>query len=219
MSEVSQKYPVRAFVFDLDGTLVDSKRDIVESVNAMLSETGRGPLPFEQVAGFIGHGAPALIARVLGPDVDPAVQRECLSRFLTHYQEHKLRTTRPYPGVLEGLRALRAHSLAVLSNKPQRLSEEILAGLGLAGYFERVYGGDSFETRKPDPAGTRTLLKELGVLPSESALVGDSDVDIQTARNSGLLAVMVRYGFGPHDRESFPADLYIDRLEELLVLT
>jgi len=108
--------------------------------------------------------------------------------------------------------------MAVLSNKPTELSVDILEGLGLAGFFQAIFGGDSFERKKPDPAGALAILKELGATPVKSATVGDSDVDVQTARNAGMLAVGVNYGFGKHDRKTEPADLYVDNLVELASL-
>jgi phosphoglycolate phosphatase len=209
---------LRAFVFDLDGTLIDSKMDLVQCVNAMLLETGRAELPTELVASYVGHGAPQLIASVLGPTASEAECREALAMFLAHYEVHKLDLTKAYPGVVEGLRALAGRPMAVLTNKPTKVSVEILERLELAKYFRVVYGGDSFEKKKPDPSGALTILKELGVAPGEAAMVGDSDVDIQTARNAGMLAVGVTYGFGQHDRGKQPADVYVDSLAELVAL-
>jgi phosphoglycolate phosphatase len=206
---------VRAFVFDLDGTLIDSKMDLVHSVNAMLRETGRAEQPTDQVASYIGHGAPQLIASALGPDADEEQRRKALAVFMAHYEEQKLNLTRLYPGVVEGLRALAGYPLVVLTNKPTNLSVKILQGLDLAHFFRGVYGGDSFEKKKPDPNGALAIVKELGVPPGESAMVGDSDVDIQTARNAGMLAVGVKYGFGQHNAQLCPADLYVDTLAEL----
>jgi len=211
--------PVRAFVFDLDGTLIDSKMDLVHSVNAMLRKTRRAKLPAELIASYVGHGAGQLIASALGPAASEEQRKEALAVFLAHYQDHKLDLTRPYPGVAEGLRRLHGHRLAVLTNKPVMMSVEILQGLKLEKYFRAIYGGDSFATKKPDPSGALVLLKELGVPPSESAMVGDSDVDFQTARNAGMLAVGVSYGFGQQDREKQPADVYVDSLTELLAMT
>jgi phosphoglycolate phosphatase len=210
---------VRAFVFDLDGTLIDSKMDLVHSVNAMLRETGRVALPAELVASYVGHGAPQLIASVLGPASGEVQRREALTIFLEQYNRQKLQLTRAYPGVVEALEAFAGYPMAVLTNKPTKLSVEILEGLGLRQYFRAVYGGDSFEKKKPDPSGALVILKEFGVPAGESAMVGDSDVDIQTARNAGMLAVGVNYGFGQHDREKQPADVYVNRLTELLGLT
>lgn len=206
---------MRAFVFDLDGTLIDSKMDLVNSVNAMLRETGRAEQPVEQVASYIGHGAPQLIASVLGPKSSEEQRREGLEVFLRLYQLQMLNLTRPYPGVAEGLRALNACALAVLTNKPTQPSIAILEGLELRHFFRAVYGGDSFENKKPDPAGALAILHELNISSSEAAMVGDSDVDIQTARNAGMLAVGVTYGFGQHNKQLCAADLYVDSLTKL----
>lgn len=209
---------VRAFVFDLDGTLIDSKLDIVNSVNAMLRETQREELPLETVAAYIGHGAPQLIASVLGPEVPERERKAALDIFLAHYEIHNLDATRPYPGVEEALASLNGIPMAVLSNKPTRASLQILEGLRLAKYFQAIYGGDSFEKKKPDPSGAQFILREMSAAAGESAMVGDSDVDVQTARNAGMRAIAVNYGFGGYDRIANPADEYVDRLTELLAL-
>jgi phosphoglycolate phosphatase len=206
---------VRALIFDLDGTLIDSKQDLIRSVNAMLVEMGREPLHEDTVSSYIGHGAPRLVARALG---NGATEEECdraLKFFLAHYDEHKLDSTHAYPGVAEALEELRDFPMAVLTNKPVRVSRKILEGLGLAKYFRAVYGGNSFETKKPDPLGAKRILEEFSAVPAEALMVGDSEVDVQTARNAGTLAAAVNYGFGTHDRESYPADIYLDRLTEL----
>ena len=209
---------VQAFVFDLDGTLIDSAQDIVRSVILMLRDTKRREQPAELVQTFIGHGAPQLIASVLGPGASEEQRHQALEIFLAHYRERKLDRTRCYPGVAEALRKLAGRPMAVLSNKPTELSVDILKGLGLAGFFAAIYGGDSFGRKKPDPAGALAVLKELGASPRKSAMVGDSDVDVETARNAGMLAVGVSYGFGQHDREKRPADIYVDSLLELVPL-
>ena len=209
---------VRAFLFDLDGTLIDSKLDLVNSVNFMLREMQRDVLPLATVASYIGHGAPKLVADVLGPDAAEADRKRGLEIFLAHYSKHNLDATRAYPGVVEGLEALQDLPMAVLTNKPQKMSVEILEALGLLKYFRAIYGGDSFEKKKPDPAGAQAILKDLGAQPREAAMVGDSDVDIKTARNTGMLAIAVNYGFGQHDRQAQPADLYVDSLQEIAAL-
>jgi len=209
---------VRAFLFDLDGTLIDSKLDLVNSVNFMLREMQREVLPLATIASYIGHGAPRLAADVLGPDTAEADRKRGLEIFLAHYSKHNLDATRAYPGVVEGLEALQDLPMAVLTNKPKKMSVEILEALGLLKYFRAVYGGDSFERKKPDPAGAQAILKDLGAQPQEAAMVGDSDVDIKTARNAGMLAIAVNYGFGQHDRHAQPADLYVDSLQEIAAL-
>jgi phosphoglycolate phosphatase len=209
---------VRAFLFDLDGTLIDSKLDLVNSVNFMLREMQRDVLPLATVASYIGHGAPRLVANALGPDAAEADRQRGLEIFLAHYNEHNLDATRAYPGVVEGLEALQDSPMAVLTNKPKQMSVEILEALSLLKYFRAVYGGDSFEKKKPDPAGAQSILKDLGAQPQEAAMVGDSDVDIKTARNAGMLAIGVNYGFGQHDRTAQPADHYVDSLREIAAL-
>ena len=208
----------RAIIFDLDGTLIDSKLDLVNSVNAMLRATHREEMPLEIVAGYIGHGAPRLIASVLGAASTDDERATALNIFLEHYEKHSLDATRAYPGVEETLVLLKAHPMAVLTNKPTAASLQILEGLELAKYFQRIYGGDSFEKKKPDPSGAQFILRELSAVPEESAMVGDSDVDVQTARNAGMRAIAVQYGFGRYDRATNPADQYIDRLTELVDL-
>ena len=207
---------IRAFIFDLDGTLIDSKTDLVNSVNAMLHEIGRKELPSETIAGYIGHGAPQLIASVLGPNSNENDRKAALTIFLAHYEKHNLDATRPYPGVEEALAHLKTHPMAVLTNKPLKMTMQILEGLGLSEYFSAIYGGDSFEKKKPHPLGALSILNELSTQPEHAAMVGDSDVDIQTARNARMLAVAVTYGFGNYDRHANPADLYVDRLTELV---
>jgi phosphoglycolate phosphatase len=209
---------LRALIFDLDGTLIDSKLDIVNSVNAMLRETHRKEMPLETVAAYIGHGAPRLIAGVLGPEAPESEREAALKIFLEHYEKHNLDATRPYPGVEEALTLLDGMPMAVLTNKPTAASLQILQGLGLAKHFRAIYGGDSFEKKKPDPSGAQFILHEWGTAPANAAMVGDSDVDVQTARNTGMSAIAVNYGFGRYDRVANPADHYIDRLTELLAL-
>lgn len=206
---------VRALLFDLDGTLIDSKADLIHSVNAMLQEMNRPELAAETISGYIGHGAPQLVARALGGTATEVERKEALQFFLGYYEKHKMDNTCAYPGVAETLARLRDVPMAVLTNKPVRISERILKELGLAKYFRAIYGGNSFETKKPDPLGARRILEELGIEAPEAALVGDSEVDVQTARSAGMLAVAVNYGFGVHDRALYPADIYLERFSDL----
>jgi phosphoglycolate phosphatase len=206
---------VRALIFDLDGTLIDSKQDLIHSVNAMLRELGRGELAEETISGYIGHGAPKLVARALGDESTEEERQQALQFFLRYYEQHKMDTTRTYPGVAETLEKLSDFPMAVLTNKPVRISVRILDAMGLSKYFRSIYGGNSFETKKPDPLGARTILRELSAVPHETLLVGDSEVDVQTARNAGTLAAAVNYGFGVHDRRAYPADIYLERFAEL----
>jgi phosphoglycolate phosphatase len=206
---------VRALIFDLDGTLIDSKQDLIHSVNAMLRELGRGELPAETISGYIGHGAPQLVARALGDSSTEEQRQRALQFFLSYYEEHKMDTTCAYPGVPETLEKLASMPMAVLTNKPVRISVRILEAMGLSKYFQAIYGGNSFQTKKPDPLGATTILRELSTEPREALLVGDSEVDVQTARNAGTLAAAVNYGFGVHDRAAHPADIYLESFAEL----
>src|SRR6516164_6529452 len=209
---------IRALVFDLDGTLIDSKKDLVLSVNATLKAIGRAELPEDVVASYVGSGAPVLIGRALGGSPDSEQLQGALQYFLSHYEQHKLDHTRAYPGIREALLELEGTPMAVLTNKPANASVRILEGLGLASFFKVIYGGNSFATKKPDPQGVRAVLRDLHIAAEESAMVGDSEVDVQTARNAGMISAIVNFGFGSHDREKYPADVYLDRMEELVPL-
>jgi phosphoglycolate phosphatase len=208
----------QALIFDLDGTLIDSKLDLVISVNATLAKLGREALPEATVASYVGSGAGVLMQRALGGSPSEEQLKHALTLFLEHYSAHKLDNTRAYPGVETALAQLKDFPMAVLTNKPVRASMEILTGLGLARYFKKIYGGNSFETKKPDPLGAKTILVELGVTPDRAVMVGDSEVDVQTARNTGMHAAIVEYGFGTHNRVAYPADVYLTRMEDLVPL-
>lgn len=206
---------VKAFVFDLDGTLIDSKLDLVLSMNATLEHLGRTSLSHEQIASYVGGGVLLLVKRALGENATEQEVEKGTIFFLDYYKAHMLDNTLPYPGVRECLDALRGRSLAVLTNKPVKFSQAIIAGLNMAGYFQFVYGGNSFERKKPDPVGLQTLLRDLSLSPCELMMVGDSDVDIQTARNAGTLACGVTYGFGSTRLPQAQPDLLLDSLADL----
>jgi phosphoglycolate phosphatase len=212
------KFTVRAIIFDLDGTLIDSKRDLIHSVNAMMEEMHRAQLAADVISGYIGHGAPQLVARALGGTATEEELKHGLQFFLSYYEEHKMDYTSAYPGVPETLSQLGHIPMAVLTNKPVRISVRILQALGLADRFRMIYGGNSFETKKPDPLGAKTILRDLNIQPAEALIVGDSEVDVQTARNAGTRAAAVNYGFGVHDRQAYPADAYLDQFPDLLNL-
>ena len=214
--KISRFNEVRALIFDLDGTLIDSKLDLALAVNAALAEMGRGPLPHEQIFGYIGQGAPSLIARALGEGSTEEECRRGLEFFIQYYSIHKLDHTSLYAGVRETLDALAGMPMAVLTNKPVGASRGILHGLGLAETFQIIYGGNSFERKKPDPMGVETILREFGAEPSQVMFVGDSEIDVMTARNAGTWICGVTYGFGSHRLAEFPPDLLVDNLTELL---
>ncbi len=203
-------------IFDLDGTLIDSKLDLAHAVNATRARFGLEPLDLETVGRYGGNGAPVLMRRAL-PQASEAEIEAALEYFLAYYKDHALDYTRPYAGIPESLAELERAGvrMAVLSNKPVRFSTRILEGLGLARYFARIYGGNSFEEKKPNPIGVETLLAELGVARERAMVVGDSWVDVRTARNAGIRVCGVRYGFQPDSFAGDPPDMMVDRPEEL----
>lgn len=206
---------VKAVVFDLDGTLIDSKQDLALAMNATLKHLGRKEIEAERIYSYVGGGVQLLVKRALAEGATDEEIERGMAYFLEYYRAHMLDNTVPYPGVREALDKLSGRELAVLTNKPVKFSKLILNGLGMAGYFRYVYGGNSFEKKKPDPVGLNTLLREFGAEPRETMMVGDSDVDIQTARNAGTWACGVTYGMGSAKLPASEPDLLLDSLEEL----
>ncbi len=212
---------IQLVVFDLDGTLVDSSRDLAEAVNALLTELGGAPLGLDIVVSLVGEGAAVLVRRALERSgLDPGTPG-ALEQFLRHYDGRLLDTTRPYPGMVETVTVLRArYRLAVLTNKPEHPTMQILRGLEMDSLFSDVIGGDSPHGRKPDPAGLLDLAARAGVTPAETLLVGDSPVDLATARSAGTHICLARYGFGYRfDSNGFRGDEYfIDEPGGLLAI-
>lgn len=220
-------HSIKLVIFDLDGTLIDSRLDLVHSVNAALRHIGRPELPDDVIASYVGDGAPVLIQRALGSEaVDDAALRKGLEFFLSYYRAHKLDHTTVYPGVAEALAAIQAspssgsqnggpRRLAVLTNKPVIPSRAIVEALGLGKFFVQVYGGNSFATKKPDPEGALKLLAEYGARADQAVIIGDSHTDIETGRNAGLWTVGVTYGFAPQTLGDASPDVIVDHPEEL----
>ena len=206
---------IRLLIFDLDGTLIDSRLDLVYSVNATLEHLGRAPLAHEVIESYVGNGVAALVHRALGPCAFEEQVKHAQEFFLDYYRAHMLDNTVLYPGVREALEALGGRSMAVLTNKPVRFSEEILKGLDAARYFRFVYGGNSFSCKKPDPVGVQTLLRDLGASVNEAMMIGDSAVDVRTARNAGIWSCGVSYGLGLESMRADPPDLMLDTLADL----
>ena len=211
-------------VFDLDGTLIDSRLDLIHSVNAALQHIGRPDLDGDVIASYVGDGAPVLMRRALGNIDDDSLLVAALEYFLSYYRQHKLDHTTVYEGIPEILSSLAKSStglggkglqMAVLSNKPVNPSRDILRTLGLNEFFVKIYGGNSFATKKPDSLGVNTLLRETGVSAEEALMIGDSSVDVLTGRNAGLWTCGVTYGFAPHSLAEVPPDVLIENPKDL----
>ena len=204
-------------IFDLDGTLIDSSRDLANSVNATRAWLHLPPLENKLVYSYVGNGATVLIQKALGPNCSDDEVQSALAYFLGYYREHMLDYTVLYPGVRDVLD--RFHDagikMAVLTNKPVRFSQGIIDGLGLTAHFQRVYGGNSFDQKKPHPVGIETLIAEYGVSREKTIMVGDSSVDVQTARNAQVPVCGVTWGFQPETFAEYPPDFLIDTPEEL----
>ena len=214
----------RLLVFDLDGTLIDSRLDLSNAVNATLNHLGRPSLPEAVIASYIGDGVGMLIRRALGDPTgelhDDKYVTESVTFFLDYYRVHKLDNTFVYPGVLDALETIRAtHQgilMAVLTNKPVNPSRDICAHFNLDRFFFQNYGGNSFHTKKPDPLGLNTLIAEASriagaaILPAETLMIGDSDVDILTARNCGARSLGCTFGLAPHSLAAAEPDRTVD---------
>jgi phosphoglycolate phosphatase len=214
----------RLIVFDLDGTLIDSRQDLCNSVNAMLSNLGKPVLPEEVIASYIGDGASMLVRRALGdPEGDAHDEEyviEAVDYFLGYYRIHKLDFTYVYPGVMESLNAIRTAFpetlMAVLTNKPVNPSRAICDHFGLSEYLFQNYGGNSFHTKKPDPHGLLTLIAEGSaiagrqIMPSEVLMVGDTDIDVLTARGAGAVSIGCTFGLAPERLVAARPDISVD---------
>jgi phosphoglycolate phosphatase len=204
-------------IFDLDGTLIDSQRDLADSVNATRVWMGFAPLTLETVSSYVGDGAPTLIRRAF-PGAPQVELDRALAYFLEYYREHMLDATTLYPGVREALDRLHHAGvpLAVLTNKPVRFSVQLVERLGLDMHFFRIYGGNSFAEKKPHPRGIDALVAESGAARERTVMVGDSAIDIRAARNAGVQACGVTWGFQPETFADAPPDFTIDHMDTLV---
>ncbi len=218
MNETSRPAPV--LLCDLDGTLVDSLPDLAAAVGALLEEEGRPGLAPEAVAAMVGDGVPKLIERALAATGGVPTEAELaalVARYLPIYEARMTELTRPYPGAIETLRALKAAGwrLAVCTNKPEAPSRAIVAGLGFEGLFEAVSGGDSLPVKKPDPGHLLGLLDLLGAAPGAAVMLGDSRNDVLAARAAGLPAIAIAHGYGGTPARELGADRVIETFAEL----
>lgn len=209
---------LQLLIFDLDGTLIDSSRDIAISTNAMLRHMGRREIDQNTVNSYVGDGVGMLVQRALA--IERSAPEFAIARdyFIQYYRRHSLEHTRLYPGVRDALGEFQSsgHKLAVLTNKPARISADILDALQVTGHFFRVIGGDTLPAKKPDPVGIETLLEESGVAPHDALMIGDSDVDVQTARNAGVKACGVLWGLKPESLASVKPDFTASNAGELV---
>jgi phosphoglycolate phosphatase len=213
-------HQLRAVLFDLDGTLIDSIPDLAGAVNRLLAAEGRAPLPADQIKLMVGDGAGTLVARAFaargglpGPEVEPY-----LARFLADYEPRSAELTRPWPGVEAVLADLKGRGLqlAVCTNKPSVATAEVLGALGLAGWFDAVVGGDDVPALKPDPLHVHACLDRLGVRPDQAVLVGDSINDVLAAKAAGVPSIVVSFGYARGPAAELGADLVIDSFSELV---
>lgn len=204
-------------IFDLDGTLIDSKLDIAQAVNATLTAMGRESLPNETIYSFVGHGAPMLIRRVMG---EAATDEDCakaLQYFVDYYHQHRVDYTTLYPGAGSTIDSFAEAGvkMAILTNKPEKISKAIMEDLGVAHHFIQVYGGNTFDQKKPHPIGIQKLIEQTGIAPEKTLMVGDSNVDIETAYNAGVGSCGMKYGFKPESLEDPKPHYLLETFPEL----
>jgi phosphoglycolate phosphatase len=212
----SRKSNYDVIIFDLDGTLIDSRVDLANSVNYTRVRLGMSLLPNELIYSYVGDGASMLIRRAFGREPTEAELKEALEIFLAHYKLHLLDHTVLYPGVIEALEGLASLNLAVLTNKPINPTNIILEGLGVKEKFAVVYGGNSFEQKKPDPIGVLKILKDTGTFRERTLMVGDSRIDIETGANAQIATCGVTYGLASDTLAEASPDFLINDPRELL---
>ncbi|MCB1487623.1 MAG: HAD-IA family hydrolase [Bauldia sp.] len=204
-------------VFDLDGTLVDTASDLVATLNAILAEEGLQPVALQHAAAMVSHGARAMLARAFAEAADEARLDALTQRFIDHYSRHLVGGSRPFPGVPESLDRFAASGwrLAVCTNKLEGLSRSLLEQLDLAERFAAIAGQDTFGVRKPHPGHLTETIRVAGGDPRRAVMVGDSDVDVKTARAAEIPVVAVSFGYSPLPARELGADAVIDRYDSL----
>ncbi len=212
--------PIRAVIFDLDGTLIDSVPDIATALNASLARTGRPPISEEGVARLVGGGARELVHRALGEAAPAAEVERVLQAFLAGYAAEPAARTRLYPGARTLLETLHGQgmTLALCTNKPLALTDLILGALDLARYFAVVWGAEPGKPLKPDAACLLGVCAALGVAPDATLMIGDSHADIAAARAAGCHSIVVRQGYEVRPAESLGADRVASDLGEVTAL-
>ncbi len=194
---------VRLLFFDLDGTLIDSREDLADSVNLALAEMRLSPVPTVSVCGFIGEGVFNLLFRSLraslGNDPDSALVDKSVEVFRRHYNRNCLVKTRLYDGVAETLGDLGGFKKALITNKPRDFSVKIIEAFGIADHFDAVAGGDSYQKRKPDPMPLLETARSLGIKITDCVMIGDSRIDIEAGQNAGVRTIGCTYGFRGQD--------------------
>ena len=209
----------RAFLVDLDGTLVDTVGDFVAVLALTLADLGLPPVSREWVLQAVGRGSEQLIRSALAQvGGDAALYDAAWARYQAHYLQLNGQASDLFPGTVEGLDLLKAQDLpmACLTNKPARFARDLLAAKGLAGYFERVFGGDDFPRKKPDPLPLRMACEALGVAPSDAWMIGDSSNDAQAAHAAGCPVVLLRHGYNHGEPiDAVPALAHLDRLDQI----
>ncbi|MCL2390361.1 MAG: HAD-IA family hydrolase [Endomicrobia bacterium] len=203
-------------IFDLDGTVIDSQKDITSAINRVRKEFGFEPLTVEKVRSFLGSGVNALVDKAV-PEHDKEIHKEALERFKFHYGQTLTDTTVAYTGIKKTLETLKDKKKAILSNKTEFFSHEIVKRLDLLKYFIEVWGGDTAGVKKPDPKPVLDLMKRAGVVPSKTVLIGDSENDFKAAKAAGTASIAVLYGYSNIEQiKKFKPDYIVEKPEEII---
>lgn len=207
-------------VFDLDGTLIETAPDLVDTLNVVLGREGLAPVPYETARNYIGGGARAMIARGVeaeGLVLPPAKLEQMFSDFIAHYSEHVADRSRPFPGLIDALDELAAggHPFAVCTNKLERLSRLLLDALALSHRFAAICGQDTFGIQKPDPEVLRRTIHAAGGDPQRAIMIGDSATDVRTARGAGIPVIAVDFGYSERPVVEFEPDRLISHFAQL----